>query len=349
MKNRLPVYSLAVGLMLLFCSSALFAQPVQTDNAEVELISEQKNIQAGQPFWIGVRMDLRENWYVYYRNPGDSGMPLMVEWVHDRADEFSIGEIQWPYPLWLNVSGGLTSHGYYDNVLFMMEVIPPGDLEPGEEFTLKAEADWLICEDVCIPEYADLQLTLPVTDQDVDYDEQWYPYFAETREKLPVELDYWKASAEFEGRTATLTLTNEAFDIPEYSEILYFAKEEGEIENGAPQPFRVEGNTITMELQKSGYKSGDLERLWGLIYNADGWDEAGNIKAITVDIDLDGEEAIAESFSVFSTYFLIILGFAFLGGLILNLMPCVFPILSIKVMNFMEMAGHESRKVKMHG
>lgn len=342
-------------LLLLFTFSAaetLMGQPVTTDNAEVELISENSTIQPGGSFWIGVRMDLREGWYVYYRNPGDSGMPLMLEWMHE--SDFQIGEIQFPYPVWIDAGGGLSSYGYYGDVLFMMEATAPDDLEPGSDVTLKAEADWLICEKVCIPEYADIELTLSVTDDDPEYNEQWLSIFNETRSKLPVKLDYWNAIAEYEGNSFTLKLSTDAFTLPDYPEIIYFAKEEGEIENSAEQPYRIDGNTITMELQKSSYKSGEPDRLWGLVYNADGWDEAGQIKAMIVDVPLDGEESgllteEPDSLSALSARFLIILGFAFFGGLILNLMPCVFPILSIKVMNFMQMSGHDSKEVKKHG
>ena len=345
----------ALLLLFLFSGTLLVnAQPVQTENAEVELISENLTIQPGESFWIGVRMDLRDGWYVYYRNPGDSGMPLMTEWMHDK--DFNIGEIQWPYPLWIEVGAGLASYGYYGDVLLMMEATAPDDLEPGTEYTLKAEADYLICEKICIPEYVDIELTLGITDDDVEYNEEWLPYFAETRAKHPVELNYWKADASVsdDGNEITLELTTDAFELPEYSEIIYFANEEGEIENASKPEFSQDGQVITITMQKSGYKSDDVTRVWGLVYNADGWDDSGDIKAITVDVDLT-DEAVASvgdtdsTLSVFTLRFLIILSFAFLGGLILNLMPCVFPILSIKVMNFMQMSGHNPGEVKKHG
>lgn len=349
MNSKIQVLLLSLLISLLFAHQPLVSQVVQTDNAEVELISEQQTIQPGESFWIGIRMDMRDGWYVYYRNPGDSGMPMMVEWLHE--DDFQIGEIQWPYPLWLDVAGGLTSYGYYDNMLYLMEATAPSDLSPGDEYTLIAEADWLICEDICVPEYADLTLTLTVTDEDITYNEEWFPIFAETRQKLPVTLDFWDATASFENNTATLTLTNEVFDIPDYSEIKYFANEEGQIENGAEQPFTLNGNTITIELQKSTYKTNDIDRLWGIIYNPYGWDEAGSIKAMTIDVAIQDDTLASDvsTMPLFSTAFLWILIFAFTGGLILNLMPCVFPILSIKVMNFMQMAGHKPRMVKLHG
>ncbi|TVR16243.1 MAG: DUF255 domain-containing protein [Balneolaceae bacterium] len=348
MKTRLLLFFLLLTFFLPFQNTA--AQPVVTENAVTELVSEQKTIQPGQTFWIGVHQELREGWYVYYRNPGDSGMPLMLEWVHDK--DFQIGDIEWPTPLWIDVSAGMASHGYYGSVLFMMEATAPEDLIPGEEYTLMAEADWLICEVLCIPEYADLELTLLVTDEEPIYNEDNLALFNNTRTQLPVVLDYWKAEATIHSSGATLTLSTDEFPLPDYSEIVYFAKEEGEIENGAAQPFNVDGNTITIELKKSTYKSGDIDRLWGLVYNASGWDEAGTIPSIIVDVS-PGEESVAASdvatMPVLSSRFMLILVFAFIGGMILNLMPCVFPILSIKVMNFMQMAGHDPKKVRLHG
>ncbi len=350
MRQRVTNTLLLITLPLFMAAGLLQAQPVQTDNARVELVSENQSIQPGESFWIGVHMELREGWYVYYRNPGDSGMPLMVEWTHDK--NFNIGEIQWPYPVWIDAGGGLSSYGYYGDVLFMMEATAPEDLTPGETYTLKAEADWLICEKVCIPEYADIELTLDVTDSDVDYSDEWLAEFAETRNKLPVKLDYWSASASFDGDRATLTLSTDAFDIPDYSEIIYFANEESEIENSADQPFSIDGNTITMELQKSGYKTDEFDYLWGLLYNPDGWDEEGTYKAMTIDTrdsSIAAEVSEELPLSALSGRFMVILGFAFIGGLILNLMPCVFPILSIKVMNFLQMSGHNPGEVKKHG
>lgn len=350
MKVKFATICLLYIITMGFGMPHLYAQVVETDNAKIELISEQATIQPGESFWIGLRMEIREDWYVYYRNPGDSGMPMMVEWLHEK--DFNIGEIQWPVPTWIDVSGGLSSYGYYDNILFMMEATAPPDLIPGETYTLEAEADWLICEKICIPEYADLELTLTVTGDDVTFHDEWLPLFAETRGNLPVKLDYWSASATFEDNHSTLKLTTDAYPLPDFEEIRYFAKEEGEIENGAAQPFTVEGNIIEIQLRKSTYKTGEPDRLWGVVYTPSGWDESGSITGMIVDVEI-GEPAEPGSglaaMPLLSGSFLLILLFAFTGGLILNLMPCVFPILSIKVMNFMQMAGHKPRHVRMHG
>ncbi|MCH8550260.1 MAG: thioredoxin family protein [Balneolaceae bacterium] len=350
------IRTVAVALLIAITSlftTALSAQPVQNENAELELISENLTIQPGQTFWIGVRMNLRDGWYVYYRNPGDSGMPLMTEWMQD--EDFQVGEIEWPYPVWIDVAAGLASYGYYGSELFMMEATAPEDLQPGSEVTLRAEADYLICEKVCIPEYADLELTLRVTDEEPEYHDAHLDLFSDTRSRLPVVLPYWDASAEVtdDGNTILLELTTSEFDLLDYSEVIYFANEEGEIENANKPQFRVDGNSVIIEMQKSGYKSDDVSRVWGLVYNADGWDEAGSIRAITVDIDLSGDQSIAdrssERDSPIPASMWMILIFAFTGGLILNLMPCVFPILSIKIMNFMQMSGHNPAEVKKHG
>lgn len=349
MKYYKRVALLSIFLILFTGLESLEAFQVKTDHAEVELTSEQSAIVPGETFWIGIQMDVQEGWYVYYRNPGDSGMPMTLNWTHEQ--DFNISDIKWPYPKWKDAPGGLTSYAYQDSMLYMMEATAPENLDPGDQITLQVEADWLICEKVCIPEYADLQLTLDVAEQP-QYNEKLLPLFSEMREKLPADLDYWKASADIEGdTTVVLKLTTDAFEIPDYSNVIYFANEKGEIENGADQPYSVEGDTLTMRLQKSTYKSDEINRVWGLVYNEDGWDESGRIKAMSVDINLGGEEPETTTTAepVLSQSFLLILGFAFLGGLILNLMPCVFPILSIKVMNFLQISGDDPQKAKLHG
>ena len=338
-------------IVLLFASiglQKLSAQPVTTENAELELISEQSSVAPGDTFWIGIRMDMRDGWYVYYRNPGDSGLPMTVNWTHD--GDYDISDIYWPYPKWKDVPGGLTSYAYEDSILYMMEAVAPEDLNPGDKITLKAETDYLICEDVCIPEYADLEMTIPITDAS-EFNEAWGPYFSQTRHRLPATLTYWQATAKSDDSTATLKLTTDAFGIPDYTSVIYYANVAGQIENGADQPITISGDTLTLQLQKSTYKSGEIDSLTGIVYNEQGWDESGRIKAMTISVST-GKEAMAateNSFSVLSSQFLVILGFAFLGGLILNAMPCVFPILSIKVMNFVQISGDDPRKAKLHG
>lgn len=335
-------------VLLLSGPQNLDAQKVTTENAELELISEQSSVSPGDTFWMGIRMDIRDGWYVYYRNPGDSGLPMTVNWTHD--GEYNISNIHWPYPKWKDVSGGLTSYAYEDSVLYMMEAVAPEDLEPGDEIILSAETDYLICEDICIPEYADLEMTIPVSESS-QFNEEWGPYFSQTRQRLPATLDYWTATATAEGDTATLKLSTDAFDLPDYSNIIYYANEEGEIENGADQPLDINNQTITIKLQKSTYKDGKIDSLTGIVYSDNGWDESGRIKAMTVSVSANPENLVnsADGFSLFTAEYLMILGFAFLGGLILNAMPCVFPILSIKVMNFVQMSGDNSGKAKLHG
>ena len=286
--------SLTVFLSLLVGLQSLHAFQVKTDNTEIQLISEQSAIVPDETFWIGIDMDIREGWYVYYRNPADSGMPLTVEWTHE--EDFNISDIKWPYPQWKDIPGDLTSYAYADSMLYMMEATAPEDLDSGDQTTLKVTADWLICEKVCIPENAELELTLDVAEKPT-FNEEHLTLFSEMREKLPGDLNYWESFAEVEGDSITLKLTTDAFDVPEYSNVIYFANEQGEIENGADQPYSVENDTLTMKLQKSVYKSDDVNRVWGLVYNEQGWDESGRIKAMTVDINLGGEENIASASS----------------------------------------------------
>ncbi|HMQ13982.1 MAG TPA: protein-disulfide reductase DsbD family protein, partial [Candidatus Competibacter phosphatis] len=129
-----------------------------TAHVQAELISETTAIQPGQPFWVALRLQMRDGWHVYWRNPGDSGLAPTVTWTLPAG--FSAGEIQWPYPERIPV-GPLMNFGYHGTVVLPVQIQPLSSLPDQDTFTLRARADWLVCQEDCIPESADLELTLP--------------------------------------------------------------------------------------------------------------------------------------------------------------------------------------------
>ncbi len=123
------------------------AQPSPPPKVQAQLISEQRSIAPETPFWVGMRMQIQPGWHTYWKNPGDSGAPTRLQW--DLPEGFSAGEIQWPYPHRLPV-GPLVNYGYEDQTLLLVEITPPPD-PPQESVTLSARADWLVCQQECIP------------------------------------------------------------------------------------------------------------------------------------------------------------------------------------------------------
>ena len=140
-------------------AQALESAPVVSERASVALVSDVDAIAPGTPFRIGIRQRLAPGWHTYWENPGDAGVPTEV--TLELPDGASAGPIAWPAPHHMPF-GPLVNFGYEAEVLLPISVTPPADLAPGASFTLRAEARWLVCERICIPEEGTFALTLPV-------------------------------------------------------------------------------------------------------------------------------------------------------------------------------------------
>ncbi|MFP4333960.1 MAG: protein-disulfide reductase DsbD domain-containing protein [Wenzhouxiangella sp.] len=136
--------------------------PVQRDHIEVELVSEMLSVQPGGTLRVGLRMLPDEDWHTYWINPGDSGLPIRLEWTAPPGMEIS--PVAWPYPDRLPI-GHLVNYGYEGEHVLPVNVNVPDDLAPGESLTLDLYADWLVCKVECIPGDADLRLVVPVSEQ----------------------------------------------------------------------------------------------------------------------------------------------------------------------------------------
>ena len=153
-------------------------------NVAAKLVSEVTGIEAGKPFWVLLRQDIRPGWHTYWRNAGDSGAPTEITW--DLPAGFSAGEIQWPFPERI-IYGPLVNFGFNDLALYPVLITPPASLV-ADNITLKAKVRWLVCADICIPERTELTLTLPAgTGFGVDLASQ--ADFLAARQKIPAVID----------------------------------------------------------------------------------------------------------------------------------------------------------------
>ncbi|MEL7453459.1 MAG: protein-disulfide reductase DsbD domain-containing protein, partial [Pseudomonadota bacterium] len=154
------------GVLLAILSSALAvtfspaqAQPVDGGHARVELISERALAVPGETVWLGLSFEIDPNWHIYWVNPGDAGIPPEITWKEtSHAVTQEAGEFEWPLPELLPVvPGQIMDYGYSDQVVLPFRVQIPADADG--PLLLEGVADYLICEDVCIPESADIRLT----------------------------------------------------------------------------------------------------------------------------------------------------------------------------------------------
>ncbi len=327
-----------------------YAAVVKTPNVEAELVSERNALVPGQPATVALRLKMREGWHTYWRNPGDSGLPTSLDWK--LPDGIAAGAIQWPAPHALP-AGPLVNYGYEGEVLHLVDLTVPASLANGGAATLAARADWLVCKETCIPEGADLTLTLPVG-ASAEPDPRWGAPIANTRAGLPRALVGWQASATGDGQTIALRLVPPA-GAADPGKLRFFPNEDGRVEPSRPQVLSKDGNAYVLALPVAFQLAPDVRRLDGVLTadNDLGWPGS---RAATLDVPLAGTivagpkpvdvpapvlnlQAGATGPAGVTLPLAVLL--AFVGGLILNLMPCVFPVLSLKVLGFVQ--HHDSK------
>ena len=340
-----------VALALLVQAALLCAAPVRTPHVEAELVVENAAAVPGESTTVALRLKIDDGWHTYWRNPGDTGLPTTLDWKLPAG--FQAGAIEWPAPKALQV-GPLVNYGYEGTVLHLVPLAVPRDAKPGGVADLAARADWLVCKETCIPDGADLKLALPIAEH-AAADTQWSGAFAAARAALPQRLDGgWRAEARGDGPTIVLTLAAPA-GAADPGSLRFFANAENQIEPSPPQSFARNGDgRYALTLPVSHRLAGNMTVLDGVVTASDGFANGGaRIKAAAINVPLTGtivpgpkpaqDDAALAATTPATTTFAIALLLAFAGGLILNLMPCVFPILSIKALS-LTTAPHGDRR-----
>jgi thiol:disulfide interchange protein DsbD len=309
-------------------------------NVKAQLVAATDAVVPGQPLQVGLRLVHDKDWHTYWQVPGDSGLPTRIDWTLPAG--MKAGPIEWPHPHRLP-AGPLMNFGYEGDTLLLTTIDVPRDLPTGTPVTLTAKVEWLECKDVCIPGGADLSLTLPVAPQASP--SRQAALFAQSRKLVPTALPGVTARATIDG-----TRIRVALDLPadrKVDKVEFFPLEEARIEPAAPQVLDRAGGTALVLTAMAPVKA-DAKSLAGVIVVNGGPAKSGGWAAV-IDAPLaagavaapSAAAAAATAGSNASTMSLLgALGAAFLGGLILNLMPCVFPVLSLKLMGLAQHRTH---------
>jgi len=330
-------------------------EPVRQPNVEVELLTDANTIGAGESFWIGIRYEMEPGWHIYWKNYGDTGIPTEIEWI--LPEGFEAGELHWPTPGTYLMSG-LMNYVYEDEVILMAEVQAPTTLKPGDEVAVGARTHWLVCEDICIPGEAELTLNLPVGEKSVR-DNRVVEQFETQRKGWPRKSDLWTVRGEVVEDRVTLLIEANGEGLPPL-ENLYFFSESTAIDPSANQEVdTLEDGTYRMVLKLSSYHTEPVESLPGILKSSSGWEPNGFYEGLRVNpLKMAEAKALAggeksdpgvaangqASIGLLQAAF-----FALIGGILLNLMPCVFPVLGLKVMGFVKQAGEDPKKIRRHG
>src|SRR5450631_677785 len=344
-----PVLVAAFAAIALLASPASRAAPlVKTEHVEADLVADKAGAQPGKPVLVGLRLRMEPQWHTYWRNPGDSGLPTKIQWI--LPEGWKAGEIQWPFPQPLPV-GPLMNYGYEDEVVLLAELTPPASAPAGNA-SIKARADWLVCKDICVPEKGELDFVLPVASTQAAADPRFVGSVERALGMLPVDPAGWKYDAALQGKSLVVRMTPpEGASVP--AKATFFPEREGLIEPAAPQRITRDGRALRIEMKLADPPIAGMTSLKGVAVAESGWTGSNGRKAINVAAPLGaslGAAAASTSSSAgASDSLLAAIAFAFLGGILLNLMPCVFPVLGIKVLGFVEHAHGDARAMRTQG
>jgi thiol:disulfide interchange protein DsbD len=339
---------------LLAPGSARASSLVKTPHVTAELVAERSAVRPGESLQIGLKLQHIPHWHTYWRNPGDSGLPTTLQFTLPPGA--STGEIEWPAPKRLPL-GPLVNYGYEDELLLPLHFTAPQTALPGSTLTVKAQARWLVCNDVCIPEDATLELNLPVVGTSIEPGSTAHSaLFAQAEARQPVPLREWKLQAQVAGRDVLLLMEPESAEakaqLATLPEVHVFPFAEQTLETARHEPFRTPtGYAIKLQLMEGAKLPDTLDGVavlqageapvWGGAQRAAEF--SAPVQAVSAINLPDGAQRLGSASATASQaaqmgaranlgWFTALL-FAFLGGMVLNLMPCVFPVLSIKLLS----------------
>ena len=345
---------LAAAAAFGIAASASAQVTASSPHAEGTILLERSAATPGDTFLGALRLRMAEGWHVYWINPGDSGLPPTATW--SSSPEVTAGEFRFPTPHAIPLAT-LMNYGYEDEVILPFEVKIAPEAAIGSQLTLGAKFEYLICADICIPEDVTLSTSLPVA-ATPSADAAASSEIAETLPTIPVALT-GQAVVERSGDNFKIGIVDDSLATAVASaKWIRFFPYGADILHAAPQTVRTGLDGVSIELKANTMfaKPGEQD-LGGIIgiETADGelrgWEARatpGAVPASVSTVVFSAAAAAAETPALPIDQLLVVLGFAFLGGLVLNLMPCVLPVLTIKAASIVNHA-HNPKEARAHG
>jgi thiol:disulfide interchange protein DsbD len=311
--------------LLASASQAAESAPVVSERATVSLVSETDSYRPGQDVRLGLRFRLAPGWHIYWQNPGDAGNPPEITW--HLPDGAKAADVDWPAPV-REVQGPVTSYVYTGELVLPVRVTPPsGD----GMLDVAADANWLICEKICVPEEGHFRLSLPAGDGAPG---QAASLFAAADARQPRPSPFAATIAP----DGSLRIAGQGLSPATVRDAWFFPSAWGSIDQNAPQAVSVDGGGVTLKLAPGAQFAGG-KGLDGLLVLRDpkGDESYLTVHATPGAVPTTGPDGIGLARALL---------LALAGGLILNLMPCVFPVLAMKALAIARLSGGLRREVR---
>lgn len=350
MMRRLSALLFGV-LAMLWAAQPAAAQAVNTGHLTAELVPQTQGVAPGQTTYVALRQEMQAGWHTYWRNPGDSGEPTSIKW--SLPPGWTAGDIVWPAPSRLPL-GPLVNYGYEGVVLLPVPITAPADAKPGQNVTLNAAASFLVCREICVPEDAKLTLTLPVVAGAAPPDAKWGPAIGKTLAQAPKPAGL---TAAFEKKDAAVALgiTGPALRGADFHDAYFYPFDSTVIDHAKPQAIErgPQGLTLTLSPGYAFQGGASPKQMAGVIVVGDKAYEVtaqpGPLPAGAAGLGPPAAKGAATGSAGASLGLVSAALFAFLGGLILNLMPCVFPVLAMKAASLAAHGGGDHARARLSG
>lgn len=327
---------------------------LQNEPVKAFILSESTDFKEDMPFWVAVELNLEKDWHLYWKNPGDTGMPLSIEWQMPQG--FKTEEFLWPSPTKID-SGSFIGFGLEQNSYLLTKVIPPKNFKE-EIATITANIKYLVCSDsTCLPGEISTSLTLKSSQNTPIINEDNALKFSMARQSLPQEAKV-TASRQDELIELTFSMQNKnkivsAFFAPEKDQSIDYHHESiVKLKEGDIQTY-----TVALKEDQSLTKKDFLKGV--LVVTTENQEKEFIDIHSPIENKLDSSViAMGDPIKKLTSTpisedsdlsFGLALLFAFIGGMILNLMPCVLPVLSFKILSFVKLAGQSRRLTFQHG
>ncbi|MCF6313180.1 MAG: thioredoxin family protein [Verrucomicrobiales bacterium] len=337
------------------------AAPVRDKYVEAELIAEYAAIVPGEEFVVGLKFKLDPTWHTYWINPGAAGTATSIEW--DLPEGFVAGDLQFPFPHEFTAFG-MIGYGYEKEVIHLVKIKAPAQLQAGQALTLRAKVKWLVCDpQQCVPGSVDLQLGVNVAlERGAETPDA--EGIQSAKQAVPKVMEGWQSGYKSaEGKVViTIAVGDVLTSLPD--DLRIFAETQKILQLGEGAKFSLADGKLVIEAEASKKLPAVLPAEFVAVLHSE-LGLAGNQSIqIVANLGLDPKFAAVEKAATTGAELQTQLGAgeekkpmglgalllaAFLGGLILNIMPCVFPVISLKIMSFVGQAGESRKRVLAHG
>jgi thiol:disulfide interchange protein DsbD len=350
----------AALLSILFCLAALTVRGAHT---QAQLLLSADTAKPGDTVWAGMDLQMEPGWHTYWKNPGEAGMATKIEW--QLPPGVTAGDIQWPLPDKFPPAE-VTTYGYSNEVMLLVPLtIETNSNLPEGQMDLKAKVSWLECKEECIPANQTIQATLNIgTETKISANA---PALESWKNKVPkpatnlFAFAWWKGSANGDQRSLTIQVK---LPKPDNADFFPDASDNFEIQPTTKFIFDEYSNSILLDKAVKKFSGNWPTQISGVVVIEQGGRRSGFDAKSQITDKAPAGGAISESRTGVAPVSNIpsqnietgrmpvlplMLLYAFIGGLILNIMPCVLPVIALKILGFIAHAQHEPRRVRALG